>query len=153
MKIRKNKQKYKQVSLQEMMAEITNNPMPKSNATRSIEGYIYVLGIIRRYGLNYIIDKVKDKFELSNFVLPLFEYGISFNDYLVTSSILSVCPNIRCDNNNFKKMYSGKFNRNQINCTAPSLSSGKIESLEVKIVPVKFCICRSDVSELGVQIT
>ena len=115
MKIRKNKPKYKQVSLQEMMAEITNNPMLKSNATRSIEDYIYVLGIIRRYGLNYVIDKVKDKFELSNFVLPLFEYGISFNDYLVTSSILSVYPNIRCDNNNFKKMYSGKFNRNQIN--------------------------------------
>lgn len=114
MKIRKNKQKYKQVSLQEMMAEITNNPMPKSNATRSIEDYIYVLGIIRRYGLNYIIDKLKDKFKLSNFVLSLFEYGISFNDYLVTSSILSVYPNIRCDNN-FKKMYSGKFNGNQIN--------------------------------------
>ena len=39
------------------------------------------------------------------------------------------------------------------NCTAPSLSSGKIESLKVKIVPNKFCVCRSDVSELGVQIT
>ena len=38
-------------------------------------------------------------------------------------------------------------------CTAPSLSSGKIESLEVKIVPVKFCICRSNISELGMQIT
>lgn len=119
MKIRKNKPKYKQVSLQEMMAEITNNPMPKSNATRSIEDYIYVLGIIRRYGLNYVIDKVKDKFELSNFVLALFEYGISFNDYLVTSSILSVYPNIRYDNDNdndnFKNMYSGKLNGNQIN--------------------------------------
>ena len=114
MKIRKNKQKYKYVSLQEIMAQIPKNNMPKSNATRSIEDYIYVLGIIRRYGLNSIIDKVKDKFELSNFILPLYEYGISFNDYLVTSSILSVYPNIRC-NNNLKKMYSGKFNRNQIN--------------------------------------
>ena len=131
MKIRKNKPKYKQVSLQEMMAEITNNPMPKSNATRSIEDYIYVLGIIRRYGLNYVIDKVKDKFELSNFVLPLFEYGISFNDYLVTSSILSVYPNIRCDNNNFKKMYSGKFNRNQIN---------RIQEIVNKISSISKCL-------------
>ena len=42
---------------------------------------------------------------------------------------------------------------NNYRCTAPSLSSGKIESLKVKIVPNKFCVCRSDVSELGVQIT
>lgn len=115
MKIRKNKPKYNHVSLQEMMAGTSKNNMPKSNATRSIEDYIYVLGIIRRYGLNGIIDKVKDKFELSNFVLPLYEYGISFNDYLVTSSILSVYPNIRYDNNNFKNMYSDKLNGNQIN--------------------------------------
>lgn len=115
MKIRKNKQKYKQVLLQEIMAQIPKNNMPKSNATISIEDYIYVLGIIRRYGLNYIFDKVKDKFELSNFVLSLFEYGISFNDYLVTSSILSMYPNIRYDNNNLKNMYSGKLNENQIN--------------------------------------
>lgn len=131
MKIRKNKQKYKQVSLQEMMAEITNNPMPKSNATISIEDYIYALGIIRRYGLNYIIDKVKDKFELSNFVLPLFEYGISFNDYLVTSSILSMNPNIRYDNNNFKKMCSGKNNGNQIN---------RIQEIVNKISSISKCL-------------
>lgn len=47
MKIRKNKQKYKQVSLQEMMAEITNNPMPKSNATISIEDFCVCLFITK----------------------------------------------------------------------------------------------------------
>ena len=45
------------------------------------------------------------------------------------------------------------YEKNKNYCTAPSLSSGKIESLKVKIVPNKFCVCRSDVSELGVQIT
>lgn len=97
-----NKYKYERIWLQEIMTENKMLKLSISHATRCIDDYVYVLGIIRRYGLISVIDKVK----LSPFLV---EYGISFKDYLVNSSLLNGFYN------KFKSIYNGKLKQNKIN--------------------------------------
>ena len=74
----------------------------RNKSIRCIDDYVYVLGIIRRYGLISVIDKVK----LSPFLV---EYSISFKDYLVNSSLLNGFYN------KFKSIYNGKLKQNKVN--------------------------------------
>ena len=113
-----NKYKYERVWLQEIMTENKMLKLSISHATRCIDDYVYVLGIIRRYGLISVIDKVK----LSPFLV---EYGISFKDYLVNSSLLNGFYN------KFKSIYNGKLKQNKINYIQ-------------KIVNILFYISRCD---------
>lgn len=89
-----NKKEYKQILLQEIMA----NKMPRSDATMCLKDYIHVLGLTKRYNI-----------DLSNYELFLSEYNLSFRDYLVTSSFFCKrYKNIYDGKIDFQKMHSFK---------------------------------------------